>query len=592
MANQLASLDNCCNRASGRPRIPNHLCSIVSPIKQGFWMSELASHPNQRFTALILKGLQSGFRIGFEGSLSQLKSSSQNLISAMEHPDAVIKFIEAELAECRISQITAGELSATRGIHLSPLGAIRRPNRWRLIMDLSAPRGCSVNDGISKDSSTCHYASVDQPASQIYSWGKGTLMAKMDIKQAYRNIPIAPEDRHLLGFRWNQITYIDNTLPFGLRSAPFIFTAIADALMWIMEQKGVTWAIHYIDDFLTLGKPGTPKCQSNKGLMEATCAEAGLPIEPEKSQGPCTTLTFLGIEIDTQTQELRLPADKLQTLKEALTHWHGKRPAERGTSFIDRFTVSRSQSRPAAFLRRLSTQAKELDHFIRLNRDSRSDIMWWKFFVEAWNGSSLASSIINTPADFTIATDASGSWGCGAIWQTRWFQLEWSGLFTHAHISIKEMVPIVIATAIWGESWRGKAVQIQSDNTAVVAAVNNNSSRVTEIAHLLRCLAFISAHWECRLTATHLPGSQNCMVDAISRNNAQMLRILQPQAQRESDYIPPKLIRLLITDTPDWASQRWTELWNATFRKDWHRLLRESTRRGSEGTSASVGNSG
>ena len=42
---------------------------------------------------------------------------SQNLISAMEDPDAVIKFIEAELAECRISQITAGELSATRGIH-------------------------------------------------------------------------------------------------------------------------------------------------------------------------------------------------------------------------------------------------------------------------------------------------------------------------------------------------------------------------------------------------------------------------------------------------------------------------------------------
>ena len=133
MANQLASLDNCCNRARGRPRIPNYLCGIVSPIKQGFWTSELARHPNQRFTALILKGLQSGFRIGFEGSLSQLKSSSQNLISAMEHPDAVIKFIEAELAECRISQVTAGELSATCGIHLSPLGAIPkkgRPNKW------------------------------------------------------------------------------------------------------------------------------------------------------------------------------------------------------------------------------------------------------------------------------------------------------------------------------------------------------------------------------------------------------------------------------------------------------------------------------
>ena len=61
-------------------------------------------------------------------------------------------------------------------------------------MDLSAPGGHSVNNGINKDSCTCHHTSVDIAASQIYKLGKGTLMAKMDTKHAYQNIPVAPED--------------------------------------------------------------------------------------------------------------------------------------------------------------------------------------------------------------------------------------------------------------------------------------------------------------------------------------------------------------------------------------------------------------
>jgi len=60
-------------------------------------------------------------------------------------------------------------------------------------------------------------------------------MGKMDMHQAYQNIPVAPEDRCLLGMRWQGKVYVDKVLPFGLRSAPIIFTAVADALQFIME---------------------------------------------------------------------------------------------------------------------------------------------------------------------------------------------------------------------------------------------------------------------------------------------------------------------------------------------------------------------
>ena len=82
-----------------------------------------------------------------------------------------------------------------------------------------------MNDGISKELATLPYVSVDEVVQGILQHGKGTMMAKMDICQAYRNIPIHPCDRPLLGMKWKGEILLDAALPFGLRSAPLIFTA-------------------------------------------------------------------------------------------------------------------------------------------------------------------------------------------------------------------------------------------------------------------------------------------------------------------------------------------------------------------------------
>ena len=190
-------------------------------------------------------------------------------------------------------------------------------------MDLSAPQGHSVNDGISKELCSLHYSSLDDAAAKVAELGQGALLAKMDIRQAYRNIPVAPEDKPLLGLRWNGHTYIDQVLPFGLRSTPMIFSAIADGLLWIMQKKGVSWAIHYIDDFLTMGAPLTGQCLKNTLIMQSVCDDAGLPMEPSKSVGPTTSLVFLGIQIDSDKGELRLPDEKLTELQELITTWRG-----------------------------------------------------------------------------------------------------------------------------------------------------------------------------------------------------------------------------------------------------------------------------
>ena len=67
-------------------------------------------------------------------------------------------------------------------------------------MDLSSPNGGNVNDGISRELSSCQYTSIMVAAQRVLKLGKGALLAKMNIKQAYCNISVAPEDWHLLGF--------------------------------------------------------------------------------------------------------------------------------------------------------------------------------------------------------------------------------------------------------------------------------------------------------------------------------------------------------------------------------------------------------
>ena len=68
-----------------------------------------------------------------------------------------------------------------------------------------------------------------------------------------------------------------------------------------------------------------------------------------------------------------------------------------------------------------------------------------------------------------VTSDASGSWGCGAYSGSQWFQLQWNHNLQSKSISVKEMVPIIIATAIWGRSWKGKLIICHCDNQSVVS---------------------------------------------------------------------------------------------------------------------------
>ena len=151
-----------------------------------------------------------------------------------ENPRVVDDYLAGE---CKLGRVvgllSTADMTASAPIHTSRFGVIpkgHQTGKWRLIVDLSAPKGASVNDGIRPELCSLTYVSVDDAVRIVLRLGRGCRIAKLDIKSTYRIVPVHPVDRPLLGMRWNKGLYVDTALSFGLRSAPKLFNAVVDAL--------------------------------------------------------------------------------------------------------------------------------------------------------------------------------------------------------------------------------------------------------------------------------------------------------------------------------------------------------------------------
>jgi hypothetical protein len=99
---------------------------------------------------------------------------------------------------------------------VSPIGVVpKKDGDMRLIHHLSYPDGYSINDFIDRSACTVQYSGINDAASFIALLGRGCLLAKSDIKSAFRLIPIHPADFELLGFKFEGLDYFDKMLTFG-----------------------------------------------------------------------------------------------------------------------------------------------------------------------------------------------------------------------------------------------------------------------------------------------------------------------------------------------------------------------------------------
>ena len=160
-------------------------------------------------------------------------------------------------------------------------------------------------------------------------------MAKVDLRHAYRSVPVHPANFKALGLKWRfkgrqAFTYlVDTRLPFGGRSAPGIFHRLTQAVRRMMKRRGFL-VIVYLDDFLVIGKTEA-ECQLAYDTLCSLLTDLGFQLSTNKLVPPCQQLIFLGVLFDTVTSTLSFLAQKLSQLKDVID------------SFCDRKQVTKRQ---------------------------------------------------------------------------------------------------------------------------------------------------------------------------------------------------------------------------------------------------------
>ena len=214
-------------------------------------------------------------------------------------------------------------------------------------------------------------------------------------------------------------------------------------------------------------------------------------------------------------------SNKLQRLQSELSRCIYRRSITKGelqilTGLLQFATKIIRPARP--FLKQLYAMqdiGSDPEHHVRLNSSARADILWWYLFATDWNGISMLWDSGKLLPEFNVVSDASGTWGCGAYWDGKWFHFQWPSILQSLNIAIKELITVVVAAASFGNQWQGKLIQFAVDNMPVVHVLNSIYSKDPHLMHLIRILVFIAACCDFWLIAKHIEGQANTIADDL-----------------------------------------------------------------------------
>ena len=384
------------------------------------------------------------------------------------------------------------------------------------------PKGLGLNSYASIEHH--RFSTIDDAVKLIKP---GVFLAKIDIKSAYRSVPISPSNYCCTGLKWkfhgdSHFSYlIDTRLPFGAKRAPGIFHRITQSIRRMMLRRGFTGIIVYLDDFLVVGKT-KQECKEAYDTLCQLLQDLGFTLSAHKLVPPCQRLVFLGIVLDSLALTLSIPQNKLSEIKDKVK------------SFLCRQRATKRQLQSLAgklnwaakvvyggrtFLRRILDMMNQLEESTskrRLTLEFHRDLLWWHQFLDTFNG---CCPFLEERPIVELQTDACPV-AAGAFYNGDWiyscFAIDCPSV-ADLHINFKETFAIVYAAIRWGRLWTNHHVIVHSDNLAAVAIINKGTTRNAKVMSHLRLLFWLSAQHNFRITARYIKGVDNDIADQISR---------------------------------------------------------------------------
>ena len=494
---------------------------VASNLHLENWRDYLTGFDDEK----VVEFLEFGFPIGFEGEV-ELQSSATNHLGARDYPSEVEDYLRKEGAAGHIIGPFQNNPFHVP-IQCSPLNSVPKKDsiERRFILDLSFPKGASVNDGIPKHSYLGDWLklvlpSVDMLVELVREKGPGCLLFKRDLRKAYRQIPVDPGDIHRLGFRWKGHLYCDRVLPMGLRSACQACQRVTNGVAFAFCKWGYS-VVNYIDDFAGAEvRDRAPEAYHSLGVL---LDDLGLDESKDKACSPSTSMSFLGVLFDTVDGTLSVTNERLKEILALLEVWKKKQVASKTEvqSLIGKLNFVAACVRPSRiFMSRLLSLLRSMkdDTTVQLNPEFKKDISWWSTFLPLYNGVSMIPFAEWGEPDVEVASD-SCLVGCGVFSAGQFFHATFPDFIQSArlHISALELLSVMICVKLWGQQWKGSRLQVVCDNEAAVRVLNRGFSRDAFMQDCMREIAYFAALWEFELRAVHIPGVDNRIPDLLSR---------------------------------------------------------------------------
>lgn len=351
-------------------------------------------------------------------------------------------------------------------------------------------------------------------------------LCKIDFKDAYFAVPIDPNHRKFLQFEWKGDIFQYKCLPFGLSTAPYVFTKLTKPLVSLLREEGIKLII-FLDDVLIMSQSET---EANSSCIRALdlFRDAGFTINTDRSiVKPTQRIEFLGFEIDSQNMTFSLPIEKQNSIrdsaKELLKHLQTATPRKL-SQFIGKVIAARLALKTSNLkLRALQMnliqclrETKKWDAQLNFQPEAIEDLKWW-----ATVATFPSSPIALEPPSIEIESDSSlEGWGAtsggvrtGGRWSTKDLQY-------YQHINQLELAAAFLALKSF---WKApcSSVLLKLDNQTAVAYINKiggtRSIKLNSIALEIWEWCVRNSVW---IKAEYLPGVMNKIADWESRNQS------------------------------------------------------------------------
>ena len=502
--------------ATKKPNYREARIPIVSGLNVKMWEKYLQDYPDDR----LIQYITFGFPLSIQ-SRSQLHNTDVcNDHSALQYPNDIQKYLQKEI-----------DLGAMLGpknavnhpeYHCSPL--MSRPKEGdsrRVILDLSYPRGNSLNDKVSKDCFegnlfALKLPSIDIVVQDIIDTQNDPVIFKVDVARAFRNLPVDPADSLKFGLKVNNQYFLDKSVAFVWVHGTASYQLISNAIAYLMRNQV---RLHcYIDDYVAV----LPRVEADT-VFRKLCTllnELGLPLNTAKLTPPTKKLTYLGINTDVNNGTLSIPQDKVGEIIEECTKVRDKKYLTKKAyqSLMGKLLYIQKCVRSAkVFIKRILALFRKNSDKTRIYLDQ--DIAWFIKFLPTFNG----ITYFRTPevdTDQTLFLDASLT-GLGGVWRRRLYatpvrQIPGFSL-TIVHL---EMLNVVIALRLWGSQWRHMRISIFCDNYSVVQVIRSGKTKDPFLALCIRNVWLLTAHNDIEIEVNHIPGIKNTIADTLSRINS------------------------------------------------------------------------